>query len=457
MSNLSAARNRVDLKPFLSPSALSPRQKPINALWLGDMSSTLSAIAPGRESSISKDLGKPSRLTMFRLFNYMQTSFPRHIPWTMFPVVSDPWFEFKPVQSRWGRERADIYPDPGESIVEVSEILERYDAYVLDAEDYHYGELGLNESLLKLAYTVHHLGTVGKPVYLKSSAFPEARDGDEDERYRHRLVAASDIMGWVRPYAMFMYSYRLNFASIAMKALRAARFGCEKPSIVDHYREMRHRDSHDRRGEAPRVRVNHRSDSNHYWLIFGHVERSWERYEAGLVPQGLDHPLALQLLYALRRAGGTISAEKFLNCWDGGAHMFGELMKSREHQNIQDMWGGTGKYEPICFGEDKKPEQALLATGLVEIDHQTLTLSITDIGERFLNYLHASCEDPDVILRWMNPETRFFNPGSEAAVEEWLTKFFRKMKTRVNLIPPNLCEQRTRGLVVDKLVDEDWD
>lgn len=453
MSNASATRNRVDLQPFLSPSALSPRQKPMNVLWLGDMTSTLSAIAPGRESSISKDVGRPSRLTMFRLFKYMQTSFPRHVPWTMFPVISEPWFEFKPVQSRWGRERDDIYPDPGESIVEVSEILDRYDGYVLDADSYHYGELGLNEYLLKLAYAIHHLGTAGKPVFLNSHAFPDGRDGDDDDRYRHKAVAALEIMEWVRPYAMFMYSYRLNFAAIAMKALRAARFGCEKPRIIDHYREMRHRDSS---RERPRTQVNHRSDSNHYWLIFGHVERSWDRYQAGLVPQGLDHPLALQLLYALRRAGGTINAERFLNSWDGGEHMFGALMESRR-RSTHDMWCGTGKYEPICYGEDKRPEQALLATGLVEIDHQALTLSITDVGERFLNYLHKSCEDPDVILRWMNPKTGFFNPGSEAAVEEWLTKFFRKMKTRVNLIPPNLCEQKTRGLVVDKLVDEDWD
>jgi hypothetical protein len=44
-----------------------------------------------------------------------------------------------------------------------------------------------------------------------------------------------------------------------------------------------------------------------------------------------------------------------------------------------------------------------------------------------------------------------------AGVEEWLAKFFRKMKTKVNLIPPNLCEQMTRGPGVDKSVDESWD
>jgi hypothetical protein len=463
MSKTSTARNRADLQPFLSPSALAPRQKPLNVLWMGEMtSSPLSSVAPRFESRISADVGKPSRLTIFRLFNYIQTSFPRHMPWSMFPVVSEPWFEFKPVQSRWGRERDDIYPDPGETVVEVSEIMERYDAFVLDMVHGHYGgigDVGFNENLLKLAYAVHHLGDDRKPVFLSSGAFPNRGKAARERGYK--AVTATEVMDWVRPFGILMYSYRLNFSAIAMKALRAARFGAETPYIIDHYKQMSSRgDRHDGFGRpkpnSPVTsvpRVNHRSGSDHYWRIFGEVERAWDRYEAGLVPQGLDHPLALQLLYALRRAG-TISAERFLNSWDGSEHMFGALFGHR-NSSIADMWQGTGKYGPFHYGQSKKAEQALLATGLVALDHTDLTLSITEIGERFLNYLHPSCEDPDVISRWLDPETGYFRPDSIAGVEEWLTKFFRKMKTKVNAIPPNLCEQKTRGFAFE--MDESFE
>jgi hypothetical protein len=201
----------------------------------------------------------------------------------------------------------------------------------------------------------------------------------------------------------------------------------------------------------------HRYGSDHYSRVFRHVECGWERFKVGLVPHGLDHPFTLQLLYALKRQG-PVSCEPFLNSGEGIHHLFGEILGSSSYSSsFRRSWVGTGKYPAVEFPQDRRSEASLLATGLVEIDHQALTLSLSQVGEKFLNYLHPSCEDPDIIVRWIDANEVFFRPGSEEAISEWLTKIFRKMKTKVNSIPEHLTAHQGRERLSSKLRWEEWD
>jgi hypothetical protein len=449
MSSNDKLRHRGTIAQFISPAALEPQKRPTRTLWLGATSSTLSGMVPGIESQIGPDIGKPVRVTMFKALPFVKAAFPRHVPWSLFPVISEPYFEFKAFVDGPRRSRNEmIYPDPGVGLVEVSDIVNQFDCFALAPEDFHGGPLRMNEELLKLGYTLECFAKPESTICVMAKGWGEPKKettclgGDKNhpiewETERFHLTTTDKIMERVRPYGLFMYSYRINFAAIAMKALRAARTEAKKPSIIDHVAYVRN----------PRLNLgskwkkpNHKHDSNHYWLIFEHVGSCWDALNHGRVPKGLDHPLALQILYALRKSG-PVACEDYLNSWDGSGHLLGALLKNTRGGYNNETWAGTGKHPPMIFGCDKFVEASLLATGLIEIDHQNLTVSITDIGVKFLDYLHPSCEDPDVILRWLG-EDGFFRPDSLASIEEWLTKFFRKMKTRVNEIPAELTEHR---------------
>lgn len=452
------SRRRASITPYISAAALEPRTRPIKVLWLGEMTSTLSAIIAGRESVVAAEIGRPARLTMFNVLPYIKTSMPRHIPWTMFPVVSEPFFEFKAVVSRYRNDRDQIiFPDPGEGCVEVGDIVERYEGFAVEPDSYFDGPLGTNAHLLKLGYLLEQFATDNQPVYVRARGWTEPETetiflgGDENfpiehTRDRYNQTTAGEITRRERPYAVLMYSYAVNFTAIAMKALRAARHDADKPEIIDHIDQVG-----ERKKRKNWKRPAHKADYEHYWRIFDHVSESWDTFNDGLVPEGLDHPLALQMLYALRRSG-PISCEPYLNSWDGHHHLLDGLLPSLPDRN-RPSWVGTGKYAPMDFGDSKRIEAALIATGLVDIDQQHLTVSLSPIGEKFLDYLHPACEDPDVILRWMGDDG-FFKPDSEDSVEDWLTKFFSKMKTKVNQIPGPLTEFRRCG-DGDFLFDED--
>ncbi|MCS4088772.1 hypothetical protein [Rhizobium sp. BK176] len=407
------------------------------------MTSTLSAVVSSKESEVAADIGRPARLTMFNVFPSIKTAMPRHVPWTMFPLVSEPYFEYKAVENDFHGRANKIFPDPGPALTEPAEIIERFEVLALEPESFHYGPLGMNDHLLRLGKMLESFSTDKQTIFVRATGWadPETEEvalgGNPNcmitfTHHRFRQTTVDEILRRVRPYGILMYSYRINFQAIAMKALRAARVGYGKPDIIDHIDGV-HQSTKKRGWKRPA----HKYDYNHYWRVFPHIVDGWKALNDGLVPDGLDHPFALQLLYALRKIG-PISCSDGLNSWDGHHHLFQALLPRIEDSHSAT-WHGTDKYAPLEYGGDKRIEASLIASGLVDIDQQTLTLSINEIGQRFLDYLHPSCEDPDVILRWMGPDG-FFKAGTEDSVEEWVTTHFRKMKTRVNLIPSELTE-----------------
>lgn len=98
------------------------------------------------------------------------------------------------------------------------------------------------------------------------------------------------------------------------------------------------------------------------------------------------------------------------------------------------VWRGTGKYPALPPGNEMASMPlGFLKVGLVSYDFGTKSITLSDKGHRFLDLLHPDCEDPDVLLRWMGPDG-LFKDGVGKSCDDWIMRFFSKMKTRVNEI-----------------------
>lgn len=140
----------------------------------------------------------------------------------------------------------------------------------------------------------------------------------------------------------------------------------------------------------------------------------------------LATPLALQVLFRLRRLGsvphpGAESALQMLGCVIG------------PRSGMHHRWGGLGKHP--CRWVDVH-SVSVTATGLTDLgllrsDGTHVTLS--DVGQRFLDCLHPDAEDPDVLCRWQVPAVA--NEDIDGRVDDWIMRVFSKCKTRVNRLP----------------------
>lgn len=101
-------------------------------------------------------------------------------------------------------------------------------------------------------------------------------------------------------------------------------------------------------------------------------------------------------------------------------------------------WVGSGKYTPIPLPSNWTDfVHHALVDGFIEISCEKRTLKISDAGKRFLDLFHPDNEDPDVMLRFGNETWGQFDsliPSiRQEAVDNWIGRFFRKFKARVNV------------------------
>lgn len=428
----------ADLSAYLSPSVIRPRAQPINVLRLGDSSSIHSKSSEAQELELERDIKHPIRTESLDICAQMTAAFPVHLPWTMFPVISEPWFKFHPTgNSRLRNFLTARLNSSQQSEFEIADVFDQFDAFVINANTSSDAVLALQENLVKMSYAVAKLGE-GKPCFLAELTHSPGNvepvsSGEKFVPFHVTEVKIEDVMNMTRAYGVLIYSYRLNFKAIAMKALRAALRGVGRPSIHDVLEQEPGSILSQRHQKQRDMIVDRNIFNPRLWQTLRPVRFAWSHLNEGLVPAGLDHPLTLQVLYAVRKSG-AIDVSEFLAAGGNGVHLFGSIFGANPVSKNRDVWLGSGKYRGQELGLSGRGGFALLALGLVAIDFKTSTLSITNVGNRFLDYLHSSCEDPDVILRWMDHDTGLFRPGSEAGVVDWLNAFFRKMKTRVNQI-----------------------
>jgi hypothetical protein len=158
--------------------------------------------------------------------------------------------------------------------------------------------------------------------------------------------------------------------------------------------------------------------------IAAHARRKWDETSSSI----LDTPIALQLLFALRQASIEDAAQNFANFAkfdDGSKFSAGALLVDNE-------WKGSGKYPSFTGGG--RSFVFLLAAfwglGLLDVNIPEKSMQLTQSAHAFLNSLHRTNDDPDSLLRFLHPVTQTIPASSIDRVDEWMIRFFRKMKQK---------------------------
>jgi len=134
--------------------------------------------------------------------------------------------------------------------------------------------------------------------------------------------------------------------------------------------------------------------------------------------------LTLQVLFRLKRIGGIPSAlednlkeKKVAMAICGGDYDW--------RGNI--LWHGTGRHDPFSLEHDRLIDsvRTLLRFGLVSSDDSNL--SVSELGNKFLDLMHQDNEDPDVLLRWRGAA----DDADRASMDDWILRHFRKMKYKM--------------------------
>ncbi|TLX16678.1 hypothetical protein [Rhizobium sp. MHM7A] len=158
--------------------------------------------------------------------------------------------------------------------------------------------------------------------------------------------------------------------------------------------------------------------------IASHARDKWTNASSTI----LDAPVALQVLFALRDAtdaDGTQNYSSF-DQFDGNSKFSaGSRLRGNE-------WRGSGKYPSFLmegrnlgflFGQ-------FWGLGLIEVSFDEKTVRLTGSGHRFLEVMHRTNDDPDSLLRFLDPISRCIPDSSCDRVDEWMLRFFRKMKQK---------------------------
>jgi hypothetical protein len=161
------------------------------------------------------------------------------------------------------------------------------------------------------------------------------------------------------------------------------------------------------------------------------------------------HPLALQILYALR-AHVPVALEH-------GKSAIYDLLKSPSKM-VAAMpffrgddgrfifeWKGSGRYAPWIedLGQFEGGEEyqrpwggvVHLLSDLVMADligTDGYRVALTGLGDRYLKLMGDEADDPDVLLRWRTADGRLGAPEDVPAMDRWLNRAFRAIKRRVN-------------------------
>ena len=443
-----------DIAQFFAPEIIDPTKPMKKALVYLPRRSGIGKW-PDEELSygVSKLIDHPVSSHSFQ--PWLNQVLPRGIPWHDFPVVTAPFYSISSSSSGpYGHSRWTGVPEDAS----VRSLLEQADVIVMPG-----GSANTGEANYELAYLLEKFGRDDIQVILP-----------ENGRLLSRSVA--ELRRPMNAEMRFHYSYLVNFTAIAMKALRA--LGADEVACL---RDDKHFDSawfcnsqgtdtmfaepvsHPlalqwlyRLGAIGKFDVSYASESDTLRTRLvrdaGEYKLSREHSaEHGVVLDHSDgkHTLVYDksmensadlssLRMRLQRTGieysewGT-SRRTMLHIGrrrteDGGV-FFALDQKSGALE-----WCGTGKYAPQPISDKlSRAPLRFLRMRLVDYDSRGKTISLSDKGHRFLDMLHPDCEDPDVLLRWRG-EDGHFKDGVEQSCDDWIMRFFSKMKTRINEI-----------------------
>lgn len=316
----------------------------------------------------------------------------RGVDWTHFPVIGEPRHKTSPLAlfDAWTLTPDQTRIEPIPSLAsEVAAIVVHLPSDLSSSIPYR-----RRRALEWLAQAEAYVeqNDASMPVHLLDPEYRMAGGRDE-------LKA---LLAPLRPWLRFEFSYAVNFSSIGIKALITCLARPDPGALAF---------------------IN---------LLRGHAApESFQQDRVRMLtarrgPRGLMNPLTLQTLYALRERGPIyfpfLDEAKDQDIWRALLTPPGESVP---------MWVGTGRYapRPLHPHEVTWVGGSLITCMLMANDGDHLKLS--DTGHAFLDSLHKACEDVDMPVRWAN---RDLTEADGEAMDAWIARTFRKMKTRVNLL-----------------------
>jgi len=317
-------------------------------------------------------------------WSHMPFRFLHGVPWTEFPVLAPPRFMAR------RNHMCGLYGMQEERAIRplsfpLEEVLRRVSAVVVHP-DPAWATPKAAESMLAMA-DVLHAGAV-TDLFLA--------EGGTVSRTTPEALSAP-YMGEL-PRKRFEYNFSVNFRAIAGKALvHALR---ETLDTADTTRETRDgiELASDRDQQARLVTM---LEAGHY--------------------RGLDSPVLLQMLFRLRRLG---TARLWADAGSGQPSLF-----EKDEDGL--LWDGRGKSPKASFGIDEVMGIQAFNGGtplLMSRDADGMR-RLTPAGEMFLDLLHPVAEDPESLCRWAG---RPLDQSDSDAMDRWIERTFRKVKTRVN-------------------------
>lgn len=158
------------------------------------------------------------------------------------------------------------------------------------------------------------------------------------------------------------------------------------------------------------------------------------------------HPLALQVLYALRDYGTSAERGKgeIYDLLKSPAKMAAAMPFFRiEDSHFIFEWKGSGRYAPWienlgpCENDMDRAWNGVvhILSDLVMADligAEGGGVALTALGHRYLELIGDEADDPDVLLRWRTADGRFGAPEDIPAMDRWLNRTFRAIKRKVN-------------------------
>lgn len=307
-------------------------------------------------------------------FDCVRESYPRQIPWSEFPVVMEPAVAVSSKQGQIG------------DFLTQEELAGHW-----DRQEYFLVDDGDETTPPRDRYLINAVGYALRNKYAPGSDFA-VRSGPNAA---FRLVEDGYMrLGWTD--WKFNYCYKLNFRTIGFEIMRG--FADVTAEIAPHVAGSTRRYI-----EALRERWTKRSAS------------------------ALDEPLALQVLFAL----GTASAEDAREAYGIAANFQDSSNGYSLSEKLRDgQWVGTGKYQPMPTSSTAISNYILTFVALGFAELKEGSVSLTNAGHRFLTAFHKTSCDPDATLRFASPETGMMDSSAEEGIEEWLLRFFRKMKQK---------------------------
>ncbi|MBY3432871.1 hypothetical protein HFN89_01605 [Rhizobium laguerreae] len=450
----------LDISQYFAPEIINPtKRKKLAMVFSGETSKDNDDFTYG----LSKHLDFPVQCYFER--PYLTRELPRGIPWHNFPVVSDPYYRISLGGN--GSHRSVDFNVNGEKPTSEG-VLENADVLVFRNNA---SARRCAQSAYEMAYALEKFGH-GQGYVLVDS---------ENGAFVSTPVA--DLKKPMKAELRFLYSYTVNFMAIAMKAaraletdnpMRARDFAPFERVRLCGYQGIRARAeiaSHPlalqwlyRLRSLGSFDVSYASEYHDFVARVGGSSGEFHQVspysaQADLtlpLPDGVallrhddgnytiafdqerEHdPVLAQLRTVLTGKGikfdavGTtarVARQLLDNSSDDGNRFF-----SLDH-GAPTAWKGTGKHAPLAVADDvASAPLSYFAMKFVRYDEGARTIALSDKGHRFLDMLHPDCEDPDVMLRWIGDDG-LFRDGVERSCDEWIMRFFSKMKTRINHI-----------------------